>query len=253
MKRIPKAVLLSLALLAPICARAEPLVAAAANVQGALDAIIAGYTAETGKQVRVSYGSTGNLLRQIREGAPFDVFLSADEVSARALADEGLTMGAAQVYAQGRLALLVPKGGDVAADAQLAGLKAALAAGTVGRFAIANPEHAPYGMRAREALEHEGLWDAVQPALVLGENVAQAVQFVTSGNADAGIAALSLALSPAVAAQTDHAVLPAEWHAPLTQSMVVLPRADADAQGFATYLLGDAARVIWAANGYGLP
>lgn len=253
MIRMSLVIALGVALLAPIGARAEPLVAAAANVQGALDEIIAGYTAQTGLAVRVSYGSTGNLLRQIREGAPFDLFLSADEASAEALVTEGLTQGAAQVYAQGRLALLVPKGGAVGVDAQLDGLRAALAAGTVKRFAIANPEHAPYGLRAREALTHEGLWEALQPKLVLGENVAQAAQFVTSGNADAGIAALSLALSPAVAALADHVTLPAEWHAPLTQSLVVLTRADAETLAFAAYLTGDAARAIWAASGYGLP
>ena len=244
---------LGLVLLGPMAAQAGPLVAAASNVQGALDEIIAGYALETGVAVRVSYGSTGNLVRQIREGAPFDLFLSADEESVEGLVDLGLTAGAAQVYAIGQLALLVPKDGAIEADPTLEGLQAALAAGRVTRFAIANPEHAPYGMRAREALEHEGLWEALQPHLVLGENVAQAAQFVTSGNAEGGIVALSVALTPAVVARTDHAVLPADWHAPLTQGMVVLPRGGADAQAFAAWLRGDAARAVWAAHGYGVP
>lgn len=244
---------LCVALILPFAARAEPLVAAASNVQGALDEIIAAYSAETGTGVRVNYGSTGNLVRQIREGAPFDVFLAADEPSVNALVADGLTPGGAQVYAQGRLALLVPSGGAVAADAGLEGLRAALAAGTVTRFAIANPETAPYGMRAQEALDHAGLWAAVQPALVLGENVAQAAQFVTSGNAQAGIVALSVALNPEVASVTDHAVVPDDWHEPLTQGMVVLPRAGPDAKAFAAYVRGDAARAVWARHGYALP
>ena len=239
--------------LAPMAAWAEPLVAAASNVQGALDEIIAGFTAQTGVAVKVSYGATGNLSRQIIEGAPFQVFLAADEASVDALVTMGLTKGPAVIYATGQLALLVPKGGPVVADAGLEGLRAALAAGTVGRFAIANPEHAPYGMRAREALVHAGLWDAVQPRLVLGESVAQAAQFVTSGNAAAGVVALSVALNPAVLAVTDHAALPQDWHEPLTQGMVVLPGADADAVAFADYVRAEAARAVWQRHGYSVP
>lgn len=246
------------ALLALICCfplplSAETMVAAAANVQGAMEQIVQAFRAKGGGAVTVSYGSTGNFVRQIREGAPFDLFLAADEVSVTTLAADGLTLDQGVVYATGRLALVAPKGGALAVDASLDGLRAALAAGTITRFAIANPEHAPYGARTAEALAHVGLWADLQPHLVLGENVAQAAQFASSGNAQGGIVALSLALIPGLAARTEHAVLPAEWHAPLTQAMVMLPGVDDQARALYAYLQGPEARAILAARGYGPP
>lgn len=244
-----------LAIAAMVClplsrAKAEPLIAAAANVQGALEAIVAQYRAQTGQGVRISYGATGSILRQIREGAPFEVFLAADEASVQSLVVDGLTQGPGTVYAQGRLALVVPKGGHIALDVQLAGLRSALENDTVTRFAIANPEHAPYGARAVEALRHAGLWAAIEPHVVMGENVAQAAQFAASGNADGGMIALSLALSPAVAARVDHVVVPANWHQPLVQSMVLLPLAGEEARAFYAFLQGAEARGIFADYGY---
>lgn len=244
-----------LAIVAMVCvplsrARAEPLIAAAANVQGALEAIVAQYRAQTGLGVRISYGATGGFVRQIREGAPFEMFLAADEASVQALFADGLTQGPGTIFAQGRLALVVPKGGPIALDDQFAGLRAAVENGTVTRFAIANPEHAPYGARAVEALRHMGLWEAIEPHIVMGENVAQAAQFAASGNADGGVIALSLALSPAVASRVDHVVVPADLHAPLRQSMTLLPLAGAEARAFYAFLQGVEARRIFAAFGY---
>lgn len=244
---------LMLAVFSVVRAGAAPVIAAAANVQGPLQEIAAAYQAQTGTSLRISYGSTGSLVRQIREGAPFEVFLAADEASVNGLVAAGLTEGPGRVYAIGRLALVAPKGGKIALDPGFAGLRAALAAGLVTRFAIANPEHAPYGVRAQEALRHVDLWAAAEPRLVLGENVAQAAQFVASGNADGGMIALSLALSPAVAARVDHVVVPADWHQPLVQSMALLPRAGADAQAFFAFLQGPEAQAIFAAQGYDLP
>lgn len=242
-----------LAMALPLSAMAGPLIAAAANVQAALEEIVTVYEAKTGRTVRVSYGATGSLVRQIRQGAPFDLFLSADDISVKALVDEGLTQGEARDYALGRLALVAPKGGAFVADADFTGFAAALAAGQVKRFAIASPVHAPYGQRAVEALRHAGLWEQTEPRLVLGENVAQAAQFVASGNADGGLIALSLALTPAVAARVDHAVVPADWHAPLLQSMVLLPRAGDEGRAFFAFLQGPEAQAIFAAQGYDLP
>lgn len=247
------AALAVLALTLPLSAMAAPLIAAAANVQSALEEIVTLYEAKTGQRLRVSYGATGSLVRQIRQGAPFDLFLSADDISVKALVDEGLTQGAARDYVMGRLALVVPKGGAFVADAEFTGFAAALGAGQVKRFAIASPAHAPYGQRAVEALRHAGLWAQTEPRLVLGENVAQAAQFVASGNADGGLIALSLALTPAVAARVDHAVVPSDWHAPLRQSMVLLPRAGDEARAFFAFLQGPEARAIFAAQGYDLP
>ena len=242
-----------LALVLPLSAMAGPLIGAAANVQSALEEIVAVYEAKTGQRLRVSYGATGSLVRQIREGAPFDLFLSADDISVKALVADGLTQGEARDYASGRLALVAPKRGAFLPDADFTGFAAALAAGQVRRFAIASPAHAPYGQRAVEALRHAGLWEQTEPRLVQGENVAQAAQFVASGNADGGLIALSLALTPAVAARVDHAVVPSGWHAPLRQSMALLPRAGDEARAFFEFLQGPEARAIFAAQGYDLP
>lgn len=124
--------------------------------------------------------------------------------------------------AEGRIVIAVPNGSILTADGSLESLRAALAEGKITRFAIANPEHAPYGKRAEDALKHAGLWDAIQPHLILGENVSQAGQFALSGNAEGGIIAYSLALAPELAAQGSHALIPADWHEPLLQRMVLL-------------------------------
>ena len=242
---------LLMGLIFPAGLRADPVIAAAANLQGALEQIAVAYQRQTGETVRISYGSTGSLQRQIRQGAPFEMLLAADEVSVQALAAEDLARDEGVVFAVGRLALVVPKGGALAADGSLEDVRAALTAGRLGRFAIANPEHAPYGMRAREALVHAGLWEDVQPHLVLGENVAQAAQFATTGNADGGLVALSLALSPAVMALADHAVIDADWHAPLAQRMALMPSATAGAEAFFAFVQGAEAQAIFAASGYG--
>jgi len=233
----------------------SPVIAAAANLEGAIAQISAAFTAATGQEVRVSLGSTGNLARQIRQGAPFALFLSADEATPLMLASEGLTQGEGTVFAFGRLALVVPTGGALAADdGTLEGLRAALAAGQITRFAIANPEHAPFGVAARQALQHAGLWEAIQPHLILGENVAQAAHFALSGNADGGLVALSLALAPAAQEQGTHAAIPEDFHAPLAQRMVLLGASpDPVAVAFHDFLLGPEARDIFLSLGYGLP
>lgn len=244
---------LVLGLVLPLAGRADPLIAAAANVQPVLEAIIAAYQEKTGQRLRLSYASTGNLVRQIRQGAPFEMFLSADTESVIALEADGLTDGPHVDYAIGRLALVVPKGGAFVAGADFADFRAAVSAGRVTRFAIANPAHAPYGARAAEALRHAGLWADIEPRLVLGENVAQATQFVASGNADGGIVALSLAMTPAVASRLDYVAVPAERHEPLVQGMALLPGASDDARAFFAFLQGREARAILAAQGFDIP
>ena len=138
-------------------------------------------------------------------------------------------------------------------DGELADLKAALADGRLTKFAIANPEHAPYGRRAEEALRHAGLWDAIKDRLVYGENVAQAAQFATSGAAQGGIIAYSLALSPDVAKRGSYALIPEEWHQPLNQRMVLIKGAGATAQSFYDFMRGPRARAIMRRYGFVLP
>jgi molybdate transport system substrate-binding protein len=235
--------------------RAEdpPVVAAASDLQFALEEVAAGFLAETGQAVTLSFGSTGNLSRQIREGAPFQMFLAADESFVLDLARDGLTRDEGRLYAVGRLALIVPKGSSLAADGTLGALRAALDAGAISRFAIANPEHAPYGRRAEEALRQAGLWEKLQPHLVLGENVSQAAQFALSGNAEGGIIAHSLALAPEVAEAADVALIPEEWHSPLLQRMVLLPDAGPVAEAFYDYLATAPARAVLDRYGFELP
>ena len=144
--------------------------------------------------------------------------------------------------------MLVPNGSPIALDAGLRGLKEQWA--TVTRFSIANPEHAPYGRAAAQALQKLGLWNIVQPKLVLGENISQATQFVTTGAAQAGMTALSLALAQDVASQSKHVVLPASLHEPLRQRMVLTKNAGPAAMALYDYLQGDKAKAILRKYGF---
>lgn len=181
------------------------------------------------------------------------MFLSADEQFVFDLADKGLTVDRGALYAVGRIVIITPHGSPLKADGTLADLKAGLADGRVKKFAIANPEHAPYGHRAEEALRHVGLWDALQDKLVFGENVSQAAQFATSGGAQGGIIAYSLALSANVSKLGPYALIDDKWHEPLRQRMVLLKNAGETARLFYTYMQGPSARTIMRRYGFVLP
>lgn len=235
--------------------RAEepPLVAAASDLQFALAEAAAAFEKETGLAVRLAFGSSGNFVRQIHQGAPFQLFLSADEDYVLQLAEAGLTRDEGVLYALGRIVIIAPPGSAVVPDAGLDGLRAALAQGRVTKFAIANPEHAPYGRRAEEALRHAGLWDEIKDRLVLGENVSQAAQFALSGSTAGGIVAYSLALSPKIAGKARFALIPQDRHAPLSQRMVLLKDAGDTALRFYSYLQQPSARAILKRYGFALP
>ncbi len=238
----------------PAAARDDaPIVAAASDLQFALRQIADTFTAETGMKVRLAFGSTGNFARQIREGAPFQIFMAADESFIADLYADGLTRDAGDLYGVGRIVVVVPNGSTLAADGELHHLAEMLAAGRITRFAIANPDHAPYGMRAREALVTRGLWDDLQPVIVLGENVSQAAQFALSGNAEGGIIAYALALAPEVIARGTHALIPENWHAPLRQRMALLQDAGPVAEAFYAYMKAPTAREIMDRYGFALP
>lgn len=238
----------------PLRAReAPPVVVAAANLEFALAEVAERFTAETGHPLRLSFGSTGNISRQIRQGAPFELFLAADDATLRALHADGFTRDEGVIYAIGRLALVAAHGGPLDVQAGLDGVAALLADGGLTRFAIANPEHAPFGIAAREALIARGLWDALQPHLVQGENVSQAAAFALSGNAEGGLIAWSLALAPQVAAQGSHALVPEELHSPLRQRMALMSGAGPVAETFFHYLQSPPAREILARYGFAVP
>jgi molybdate transport system substrate-binding protein len=235
----------------PAATTTQPIrVAAASDLQFAMAELAQQYRSETGQAVQLSLGSSGNFAQQIRQGLPADLFLSADEEFVFQLAQAGLTQGRGVVYALGRIAILVPASSTVALDPALRGLREALL--RLRHFAIANPEHAPYGRAAQQALERLGLWPLVLPKLVIGENIAQATQFVSQGAAQAGMTAASLALAPEVARSTRSLVLPAELHAPLRQRMVLLRSAGAPAADFYRFLQTPAARTVLQRYGFGV-
>ena len=234
-------------------ADAGPVVAAASDLKFVLDDIAQQFTHQTGHPLRISYGSSGNFFRQIVQGAPFELFLSADEDLVHQLHGQGLTEDTGALYGVGRLVLFATKGSPLKVDAALADLRAALADGRVRKLAIANPEHAPYGRAAQQVLERVGLWPAVQGKLVLGENVSQAAQFATSGSAQGGIFALSLALAPALQQVGSQVLLPEHLHSPLRQRMVLTRRAGPVAQQFYRHLQRDDARALLQRYGFALP
>ena len=230
-----------------------PVVAAASDLQFAVEEIADAFRRETGQALRLTFGSSGNFARQLRQGAPYQLYLSADEDFVLDLARDGFTRDNGALYAIGRIVLMTPHGSPLEADGSLDSLAAALEAGQITRFAIANPEHAPYGMRAEEVLRYKGLWEAIQRRLVLGENVSQAAQFATSGNAQGGIVAYSLALAPAVAKLGSFELIPEDWHSPLRQRMVLLRGAGPVAEQFYDYLQQPPARQTLANYGFVLP
>ena len=238
----------------PVLAQDDaPVIAAASDLQFAVAEIAEAFTAETGMAVRLNFGSTGNFARQIREGAPFQVYMAADESFIAALHADGLTRDEGDLYALGRVVLIAPNGSSLTPDENLDNLAQMLADGQITRFAIANPDHAPYGMRAMEALQTKGIWNDLQPVMVLGENVSQAAQFALSGNTEGGIIAYSLALAPEVGPRGTYALIPEDWHEPLLQRMVLLNDAGPVAEAFYAYMKEPAAREIMARYGFVLP
>lgn len=229
-----------------------PPIAAAADLKFALTEVSERFTQDTGRTVKLSFGSSGNFKHQIEQGAPFEIFLSADENFVFQLADKGLTLDRGTLYAIGRLTLFAPHGSTLKADPELKDLKAALADGRIKRFAIANPDHAPYGRAARAALQHAGLWSAMEPRLVFGENASQATQFAASGSSQGGIVPLSLSKAPEIARLGRFALIPAEWHAaePLRQRMALTKSAGDTARAFYGYVQKPAAREIFVRHGF---
>lgn len=235
-------------------ARAEtPKIAAAADLKFALSEIAANYQKASGQTVKLSFGSSGNFTRQIAQGAPFELFLSADEDAIHQLAAQGFLLDEGQRYAVGRLALFVPHGSPLALDGELKDLAAAIADGRLQRFAIANPEFAPYGRAARAALRQAGIWEALQGKLVLGENVAQAAQFATSGSTQGGLLASALLKAPDIAKLGQAALVPEHMHPPLYQRMALTRKASAAARRFYDYLQQDAARAVFSHYGFAAP
>ena len=236
----------------PMAQAATLLVAAASDLVYCIDELGAAFRKEQPTaEVKVTAGASGNFFAQIKRGAPFDVFMSADMDYPRRLVQEGAADPASlKPYAIGRLAVWtfdarfdLGKGMQVFADPRLA------------RVAIANPEVAPYGRAARGALMHHGMWDKVQGKLAIGENVAQAAQFVQTGNAQLGIVSLATVLSPRLKGVGRYYVVPEEGVAPIEQGAVVTRHGQGNplAARFIQFLQTKAARDILQRSGFGLP
>ena len=195
-------------------------VAAAADLNYAMNALASRFEATTGTKVTLSFGASGNLYSQIQSGAPFDLFFSADEDYPKKLANAGLADASSlRVYALGHLVLWVPNNSTFDPEKLQMEL---LTQSAVARIAIANPQHAPYGRAAMSAIEHYGLKDKLSGKLVFGENVSQAAQFVQSGNAQAGLIAMSLAKSPAMESAGRFWTLPPDAYPELKQAVVIV-------------------------------
>jgi molybdate transport system substrate-binding protein len=211
--------ILAITLICQLCAAQEITVAAAADLQSAMQDVAARFERETGKKVKVIFGSSGNFFQQIQNGAPFDMFFSANLDYPKKLEAAGLIEnGSYYQYARGKIVVWVPKDSTINLNS---GLKA-LIDPNAKKIAIANPLHAPYGQAAVSAMQKEGIYDKAKDKFVLGENISQTASFLVTGSADIGIVALSLALSPNMKDKGHYAEIPADEYPPIDQACVIL-------------------------------
>lgn len=229
-------------------------IAAASDLKYALDELAGSFRdSHPDVAVTITYGSSGNFFAQLCNDAPFDLFLSADVAYPQKLIEQGKASGDTLFrYAVGRIVVWVPA--DSRLDVRKRGIEV-LADESVRKIAIANPKHAPYGRAAEAAMRGAGVYDRVKDKLVLGENIAQAAQFVQSGGADAGVIALSLAVAPAMRDKGQYFEIPAEAHPRIEQGGVVMARAEdpAAAREFRAVMLSGAAKALLKQYGFAEP
>jgi molybdate transport system substrate-binding protein len=237
----------------PTDARAAELkIAAAADLTYAFKDVTARFEKQTGNKTRLTYGSSGNFFSQIQNGAPFDLFFSADITFPQKLETAGLVEpGTTYEYAKGQIVIWVPNTSKLDLNKGLAVL---LDPG-IRKIAIANPLHAPYGSAAVAAMQHEGIYDQVKSKFVMGENISQTAQFVQSGNADAGIVALSLALAPAMKTAGRFVPIPPTDYPPLIQAAVILKSSPNKelAKQFLTFLKEPGTIALMEQYGFAIP
>jgi len=246
--RILRAVM-TLGLVTQFSSAQEITVAAAADLQSAMQEVVARFQKDTGKTVKVIYGSSGNFFQQIQNGAPFDMFFSANLDYPKKLEAAKLTeQGTYYAYAKGKIVVWVPNESKVDISSGLHSLLAP----AVKKIAIANPQHAPYGQAAVAALQKENVYDQLKGKLVLGENISQTASFVVSGSADAGIVALSLALAPGMKERGRYAEIPASDYPPIEQACVVLGSAKdkETARQFLAFIKTDTVTVMLRSYGF---
>ena len=230
----------------------EITIAAAADLNFVFRELVAEYEKSTGDRVRLSLGSSGNFYAQIQNGAPFDLYFSADIAYPRKLEEAGLTVpGSLYPYAIGRIVLWAGKDSRLDLSKGLEILREP----TIKKIAIANPKHAPYGRAAVAAMEQAQVYDRVKDKLVLGENISQAAQFIESGAADIGIIAMSLAVAPLMQAAGQYWEIPADAHPPIEQGAVVLTggKNQASAKAFLSFVQGAEGQAMMKRYGFVIP
>jgi molybdate transport system substrate-binding protein len=241
-----------LVLISCVATAQEITVAAAADLQFAFQDVAARFQKETGKSVKLTFGSSGNFFAQIQNGAPFDLFFSADIDYPKRLEAAGLAEpGTLYRYATGKVVLWVTNESklDVTRGLQV------LLDPSIKKIAIANPEHAPYGRAAVAALRHENIYDQVSSKLVLGENISQTATYVVSGNADIGIVALSLAVAPSMKTNGRYFEIPADDYPPIEQAAVVIKSSQHKdvARQFLEYLQTPPLQDLFRTYGFSVP
>jgi molybdate transport system substrate-binding protein len=237
-----------------LCAAAHAQVstiAVAANMKDAFLAIEREFKAENKADFRVVYGSSGNISAQILNGAPFSLFISADESYPLELVKRKMTVDEGKVYAIGKIALLSKKSKGIVLGNRKAELTKAIK--QANKIAIAKPELAPYGKAAVDYLKAEGLWDLAKDKLVYGDNISMATMYVASGSAEIGFTALSLALAPGVAKETEYVVLNPALYEPIRQRMVLMKNAPQEAIALYQFMQSPKAQTILRRLGYQIP
>ncbi len=251
MRRLFAIILFIVCAVSPVSAE-EIAVAAASDLNFAIKEVIGEFEKQTGHRVKLSLGSSGNFYAQLQQGAPFDLYFSADIGYPKKLEEAGLTVpGSLYRYAVGRVVLWAPKTSSLDVAKGLTVLREA----TIKKIAIANPKHAPYGRAAVAAMEHAQVYADVKDRLVLGENISQAAQFIESGACDVGIIALSLAMAPAMKSAGSYWEIPAEAHPPLEQGAAILKQSKHQelARAFLGFLQGPKGRETMIRYGFTLP
>ena len=235
-----------------IALAADIAVAAASDLHFAIKELIVEYEKQTGHHVKLSLGSSGNFYAQVQQGAPFDLYFSADIGYPKKLEEAGLTVpGSLYRYAVGRVVLWAPKQSPVEVSKGLTVLRDA----AVRKIAIANPKHAPYGRAAVAAMEQSQVYAEVKARLVLGENLSQAAQFIESGACDVGIIALSLAMAPVMKSAGSYWLIPAEAHPPLEQGAVIMKQSKQQdaARHFLQFMQSPQGQEVMTRYGFTLP
>ncbi len=225
-------------------------IAVAANFLKTIETLGQNFEKQTGHSIKVSGGPTGKLYAQIENGAPFDIFFSADQKSTKKLEDDGkIKAGSRFIYAQGRLSLWMP---NVSAGVEAVDV---LKQADFKHLALANPKAAPYGTAAEQTLDKLGLLETLRPKFVMGENIGQTYQFVATGNAQLGFVAHSYTVDPKHVNKGSYWLVPQSYHSPLDQDVVILKKAENSqtAQAFVDYVRSAEGRSIIEASGYTVP